>query len=627
MGSVNVRMGAGVGLVFAISACEGMLGIDALYFDELSRTAGSNGADTLFAGQGGEGTSNGGVAGNDRKEPMEPDDGGAGATTHAGRGGGNDNEGDGGSGASGHRGGASFAGSNGGGRAGNDTSSGGDSGGSDPMGGAGFGGSTGASSGDSGAGASGSSGDSGTGGSGGVSGASGNSGDSGAGGSAGVSGTSGSGGVSGSGGSSGTSGAGGSGGGPVLVPIPVPWGYQKYCSMSDGLEYEFSWDDDPCEHIMAQRGWTAAQIDRAGVFDPVGQTFVVMQCAGDHVTGTWNYKSPGTVALEAALAEARRSDQRGVCVFTASPRSLPALSAPFSIEPLPAGFQMSSSAYDFATLPGSPVGSVPAAELNISVYSEVACAPSSCVPKSSSCSRVVNFRGQDRSCTDVDNQQGFTWAMAAGAPVLAMGPGEVVEARDRPVVGCHTSTQNELYVRHVIADSLDSRYAEIMIAYYAHLDFAPGITKGSIVERGQIIGYVSNNGCTQGRNQLHVAVIRASNTAREYRPELDTRSGIYGANGTAPDNSVARIDPWGWAASQARPHMDPGGYVWYHWSIPGMGPNGDPREGGGALSVALFYDRQAPPRSCDEEPGFWAIQGAGAQQNPFAHCPPLTEGN
>jgi murein DD-endopeptidase MepM/ murein hydrolase activator NlpD len=391
----------------------------------------------------------------------------------------------------------------------------------------------------------------------------------------------------------------------------------------NGVESELAWEeDDPCAAIMQRTGWTEAQIDRAGIFDAVDKSFLVMRCTTNNMLGTWVY-TPGHWALSQAHAELVRGNHTG-CVFTAAPRQMPIFGSPFPINPLPSGFQMSNTGYDFATLPGSPPGSEPQVTLDVRVYSQRSRTPNSCMPPSDGCSRVVSYRGQDRSDASEDNYQGFTWAMNAGSPVLAAGDGVVIAVRARPVTGCHTATQNELYVRHQVGESFTSRYLEIFVTYYAHLDVAAGIQVGSIVTRGQVIGHVGNSGCTAGRNQLHFAVLRASNTAREYRPVLDTTPGIYGANNAAPDNSVARIDPWGWWAVQTQPHVDPGGYAWYHHLISDMGPNGGNRTGGGALSIGLFLADAAPPRPCDENHRAWAVEGGASITNPYANCTPPT---
>ena len=562
-----------LGLALTMAACADLLGLDELDFSG--------------------------------RNPKVPNSGSAG-----GEGGNPDNGGDGGTNASGGNGASTGAGGMEGGEGG-------------VTGGGGSAGSGGATAGRGGAaGASGSEAggqSTGGGGSGNASGAT-------SGGSSGASGDSGSGGGAGSGGSGagdggagGNSGSGGGSSGPTVIPLPA--GYQAYCSMRapNGLESELSWDEAPCEAIMQRTGWSETQIDRAGYFDMTDSSFSVMRCASN-VRAYW-IGTPGYFALIAARNEALNGNH-SACVFNASPLDLPVFSAPFSIHPLPAGFQMSNTGYDFATLPGSPAGSEPRMTLDVRLYSQTSRTPNSCSPPSTGCSTVVSYRGQDRSNSADDNEQGFTWAMNADTPVLAMGEGQVVAKRARRVTGCFTAQQNELYVRHVVGTSLDSRYAEIFIAYYAHLHFAAGIDVGSAVTRGQVIGYVGNSGCTGGRNQLHLAVLRGSNTAREYHPSLDTAPGIYGANGDAPDNSVARIDPWGWQASQAQWNIDPGGYAWYNSQIPDMGPGGAVRVGGGAFSIALFKVGQAPPRPCDEDDRDWTIAGGGTLKNPFAHCNP-----
>jgi len=179
-------------------------------------------------------------------------------------------------------------------------------------------------------------------------------------------------------------------------------------------------------------------------------------------------------------------------------------------------------------------------------------------------------------------------------------------------------------VRHVVADEPDSPYAEEFVVYYAHLDFKPGIEVGSVVGRSDVVGYVGSSGCTGGVSQLHMAVLRTTNTARDYRALLDTTPNMYGVRGTNPDNSVARIDPWGWQGVQTPSvTIDPGGYAWYWKDIPGMGHLGtSSRTGGGALSMALFRNREAPPRACDHDIYEWPVEGGKSLVNPYAYCSP-----
>jgi murein DD-endopeptidase MepM/ murein hydrolase activator NlpD len=426
----------------------------------------------------------------------------------------------------------------------------------------------------------------------------------------------------GSGGSSNASaGSGGSAGGkpPVLTAIPLPAGYHIYCSVRDAMRqnFDFSWADEPCEDIIQRTGWTDAHIERTGIFDTAARSSVVMRCEVSNVYGIWTWGVPGVRALELARQSAFDGHAGQGCFFVAAPQRLPVFSAPFSLEPLPRGFEMSNSGYDFAAAPGSPTIT---AAIDIRLYSQNALDPSRCTPPSAGCARVVSYRGQDRGLAPEDNQQGFTWVMDAGAPLLAMAEGIVIGKRARPVTGCHTPEQNELYVRHVVGRSLESRYSEAFVVHYAHLDFAENIDVGTVVNRGQVVGYVGRSGCTDGRSQLHLAVLRETNTARDSHAPVDITPGVFGIGGANPDNSVARIDPWGWMASQTRANIDPGGYLWYWSELPNLGPDRGTRIGGGALSIALFRDGQAPPRPCDESTRVWSIEGGTDKQNPFAHC-------
>jgi len=624
-GFVGARVGIGVGLALTISACADLLGVDELDFSArggASGTAGDAGSSNSFSGAGGSGSSRGGSgsttsAGTRGVDDVAPEGGSSAGGSSAGSAGGDADAGSGGA-AGDSAGGRGNAGSDNQGGVGSGIASSGNGNGGTGNGQAGAGGAS-AGSGGNNAGEGGRR--DGTGGSnaGGASGA-------GTGGSsAGTGGSS-----AGTGGSSaGTGGSSAGAGGHVEQPpqptIPVPAGLHPYCSMTapDGSKYEVSYEDEPCEKIMQRTGWKADRIQRAGLLASSERNFVVIRCgpALGYFTH-WSTRQPGTKAVDSAIARASSDGAALPCVVTASVQRLPVFSAPFSLTPLPAGFQMSDSGFDFATFPGSVPGNEPPQELDLTRYSQVSFVPNSCGSANNTCSRVVNYRGQDRSDSADDGRQGFTWRMNAGVPVQAMAAGQVVAKRARPVTGCHTASQNELYIRHVIADSLESRYAEIVTVYYAHLDFAPGIEVGSVVTGGQVVGYVGTSGCTGGNSQLELQVLRESNTTREYRPVLDTTPRAYGVNGPVPDNSVARIDPWGWWAPQTTGHVDPNGFKFFSTSIPGMGPGGSSRAGGGAMSLALFMDGQAPPRPCDEDDRDWALQNGGTLKNPYAYCGP-----
>jgi len=95
-------------------------------------------------------------------------------------------------------------------------------------------------------------------------------------------------------------------------------------------------------------------------------------------------------------------------------------------------------------------------------------------------------------------------AAPGGTPVLAAMAGRVEKQHESPAGG------TTIYVR-----SGDGRW----IGYYAHLAaYAPGLAEGSVVKRGQRIGFVGDTGnAGSGNTHLHFALYRMARGDPWYR--------------------------------------------------------------------------------------------------------------
>lgn len=322
--------------------------------------------------------------------------------------------------------------------------------------------------------------------------------------------------------------------------IAVPGGYGRYCSMSyasGGWAFEaMGPDDDPCADILSRS--PGGKIARAGLWSQDGDNNVVYRCGG----GVGLLKGKGFGIIKAAYDD---SVGKQNCVITVAPRSLPIFDAPFAD-----GVASFTNGVDFAF--GFPVVNNAGVESN-----------------------KVNYKGNQ---VGYDNHDGMDWPMPKGTRLDAMASGVVLVARGRNVqkywdAGCphgDSNIQNEVYVLHVVGEG---KYAELFVAYYAHLSKI-SVASGDTVTRGQKIGEVGNTGCTSGPH-LHLTVSRFSNTAARYRRGLtvpatedydkDTHIDAYGFAWGAK----AGFDPWAWRAFD---------------------------QGRGAMSIKLWRSGEAPTR-------------------------------
>jgi hypothetical protein len=399
----------------------------------------------------------------------------------------------------------------------------------------------------------------------------------------------------------------------------VPSGFSYYCSMTNGNAWGFVSGSGACESIISAWGWTANEIRRAGLYNTAGANTVTMRCTG--YTGLW--KGYGSEPLGWAFDAGAGHD---ACIFTVAPEDLPVFSAPFSLNPLPNGFNMKSAGMNFAATGFQDI------VLNVNAYGQKNNSahnpPNDCA--FSGCSSHVNYRGQDRqSTTETRHWRGIDWGMSEGTSLLALASGTVVAVGTRFIdsaQGPNCDPQmKELWIKYEIGPSANSYYKEAFYVGYGHMaSFAAGIQTGSAVSAGQVVGTVGWSGLCGGTaaSHLHINVVRASNTARYYQKGIIFDTGSQ-ANPTSSQpscgwgtNADTFIDPYGWKATNG---IDPGAYLFYDTTYTSCTPNGSYFEplGMGAMSINLWEPGSAPPKTCDQNNTLWSLYGGGTSQNPY----------
>lgn len=346
--------------------------------------------------------------------------------------------------------------------------------------------------------------------------------------------------------------------------ILAPSGYGHYCSMGwSGGGWALTWSSssngDPCGYLRRKFG-TAGNIDRAGMYAVYGINNVVLRCDSDYVS---THRGYGSQPLNEAFSAA--SGKSG-CVFTASMNDLPIFDAPFD----PSSSVAHVTGFDFAKFPYkytylSDYGTGPDPGLSGWAYFFA-----------NRCT-MMNDRGEKRSTASfIDDHDGHDWNMPRGTPIYATASGVVRDARWlwTGCTGSDSPIQGEVYLTHNIT-RWPSTYSEEFVSSYFHLEDIT-VAPGQWVNRGDVIGYSGNMGCSSGPH-LHFATMRLTNTARAYRDTLSIPSG------KANDGWRIVIEPYGFNTPKG---FDP-------WAFKAYKPTSN-WVGGGALSVNLWRHGEAP---------------------------------
>lgn len=141
-------------------------------------------------------------------------------------------------------------------------------------------------------------------------------------------------------------------------------------------------------------------------------------------------------------------------------------------------------------------------------------------------------------------------------------------SRPRPVG--HPTDQNEVYIRHVVGTSTSSRYQEVFVTYYAHMD-TRHVSTGDSVTQGQSVGPVGATGSVSPPDSahLHFGVFRLRNVSDAWKDYSTYPSSGTIASSSFTHDETRAVDPFGWTSSSCG---DPAGL----WAPAGMmAPNID----------------------------------------------------
>ena len=170
----------------------------------------------------------------------------------------------------------------------------------------------------------------------------------------------------------------------------------------------------------------------------------------------------------------------------------------------------------------------------------------------------------------LDGHQGYDWPMPEGTPLLAAAPGVVTRAGTSEEAYCPPLGRSVGNTRVVILHTTSEGASFYVL--YSHLS-STATHVGDVVDRGQVIGYSGDTGCSTGPH-LHFQVERVVPASGPTLP---------GALGVFAERNVV-VDPYGWA---------------------GNGPDPWARAPWGAESQWLWQDGEAPAvRPASGQSGF-----------------------
>jgi murein DD-endopeptidase MepM/ murein hydrolase activator NlpD len=344
--------------------------------------------------------------------------------------------------------------------------------------------------------------------------------------------------------------------------IHTPKGYGHYCSVSysdgkTGFVTLTEADSDPCGQILKER--PGGTIDRAGIWSVGGMNNVLVRCGGD--IRIYHVRGPKATAVAGDDANGKKH-----CVFTVAPETLAIFSKPYGVRAGEVSADQGVShaqGFDFDGLFDLPVGNA-APQLHVMDVTMFG--------QPGGKTTYVDHLGRAHSDA-VENHDGHDLPMADGKPLLAVADGIVRAARFRPVSGCKTPEQGEIYIEHRVGTG---EYAERFLTYYAHVEDIK-VKPGQAVKSGDTVGHSGHSGCASGPH-LHFGVSRLTNLTgqRSLTPEFP----LSGHGDTA---YAGRIEPFGWHAPA---HVDPWAWMFIGTFIDGG--TGAKITDAGAFSITLW---------------------------------------
>lgn len=139
---------------------------------------------------------------------------------------------------------------------------------------------------------------------------------------------------------------------------------------------------------------------------------------------------------------------------------------------------------------------------------------------------IVNSEGQTTHVS-IDGHEGYDWLMPEGTPLYAVTDGTIVFSGLEDPTYCPllnaTVAGNFVRIQTTIA-------GEVFYIDYAHFSTI-SVALGATVQKGQLLGYSGNTGCSTAPH-LHFAVSRSNSNG-----DLPSRVDPYGWNGSG-------TDPW-----------------------------------------------------------------------------------
>ena len=413
---------------------------------------------------------------------------------------------------------------------------------------------------------------------------------------------------------------------PDISPaIPVPSGYGTYCSITTGtggwwLGVEGQ-GGDPCGHLQKNNG-ASGTIQRAGLWSLNHTNNAILSCSGVLLL----YEGQGSTPMDSLYATATAKGYKN-CVFTVAPKALPIFTTPIRATSYNYGysvpnFDRGGSLWDprmfgqdwgdsFQKQYCSSFGGIPGQASNQACNSNADCTSwfaTSCqheVPWDQKhcvtprCSGVAFDRsGTERAYSSTCTTFGcnfepagpnafegaYDWGQPDGTPLLAMADGVVAFSgcRDYQNKGPYPATvaaekaancQEELFVEHQVGVG---RYAEHFIAAYHHMDWAyPMAATGTIVHRGDVIGYIGTSG-NSGGDHLDLSVSRTTNLSAGRSYQFVAEPTYYSACKTAADCNTSGATTYSCKPPAANPSLNCASSFYGCNCVSSYGANGNP---------------------------------------------------